>query len=121
MPSEPWFTVAQAAEVCGVDASTVRRWLANDQIPGARRRGIEHWQPWEIPLDGLVKTRRCTADARPSTASIRQADARRALDHERELEQLRRRITELEQLVDRLESHCDRQQRLIDTLTRAAA
>lgn len=35
----PTFTVGQAAELLGVSADTVRRWIDNGQIPGARTSG----------------------------------------------------------------------------------
>ena len=35
----PTFTVGQAAELLGVSADTVRRWVDNGQIPAARTQG----------------------------------------------------------------------------------
>src|SRR5258708_30728591 len=35
----PTFTVGQAAELLGVSADTVRRWVDNGQIPSARTAG----------------------------------------------------------------------------------
>lgn len=114
--ADVWFTPTEAASACGVDVTTIRRWISKDAIPGARRRGIEKWQQWLIPLDGLVQRGYCDASARPTSWTAKSAPNDAAGDSAKRIEGYERRITELEALVDRLEAHCDRQQRMLDQL-----
>ena len=107
--SEPRLTIAEAARLCGVSASTIRRYLAAGRFPGA------HQQPssipgqrglWRIPTQDLL-----AAGLRPGQAhgpdreqkneptSRRRggqpADDRvRELEHALELERTRRRAAE---------------------------
>ena len=107
--SRPSLTIAEAARLCGVSASTIRRYLAAGRFPSA------HQQPspipgqrglWRIPTQDLL-----AAGLRPGQARIpiqeeknepssrrtagQPGDVRiRELEHALELEQTRRRAAE---------------------------
>jgi hypothetical protein len=107
--SEPRLTIAEAARLCGVSASTIRRYLAAGRFPGA------HQQPspipgqrglWRIPTQDLLAAGLRPGQARlpdqeqnnePSsgqTADQPVADRVRELEHSLELERTRRRAAE---------------------------
>lgn len=110
--AETWFTPASAAQACGVDVATIRRRLRTGQIPGARRTGPQSWDPWEIPLSGLVAAGLCTnATANDAPTASPPADPPVG-----ELSAARHRIAELEALVASLEAICDQQRRLLDRM-----
>lgn len=77
MPSanELWYSVSEAAEVCGVDISAIRRRLARGDLPGARRKYAEVGQsPWEIPTSALVKAGLCSGAPLPPGAHKSRAE-----------------------------------------------
>ena len=105
----PSLTIAEAAQLCGVSASTIRRHLAAGRFPTA------HQQPspipgqrglWRIPTQDLVAARLRSGQApipgqelknQPSsgrTAGQPGDDRVRELEHALELERIRRRAAE---------------------------
>jgi hypothetical protein len=107
--SRPNLTIAEAARLCGVSASTIRRHLAAGRFPTA------HQQPspipgqrglWRIPTRDLLaaglRPRQARTpdpgqeDDRPSRQTVGQpgADRVRELEHALELERTRRRAAE---------------------------
>jgi excisionase family DNA binding protein len=106
--SRPTLTIAEAARLCGVSASTIRRYLAAGRFPGARQqsspipgqRGL-----WRIPTQDLLeaglrppqaRTPGREEDDRPSRQTVGQPvdDRVRELEHALELERTRRRAAE---------------------------
>ena len=57
LPPVSVFTVGQAAELLGVSADTVRRWVDSSQIPAVRSAGGQR------QLDGVALARFCAARA----------------------------------------------------------
>jgi helix-turn-helix protein len=108
LSSRPSLTVAEAARLCGVSASTIRRHLAAGRFPTA------HQQPspipgqrglWRIPTQDLLaaglrprqaQTPDREEDDRPSRQTVGQPgdDRVRELKHALELERTRRRAAE---------------------------
>ena len=107
--SEPRLTIAEAARLCGVSASTIRRYLAAGRFPGA------HQQPspipgqrglWRIPTQdllaaGLRSRQTRTPDQQQQHQPSRRrgtaqpaADRVRELEHALALERTRRRAAE---------------------------
>jgi hypothetical protein len=107
--SGPSLTIAEAARLCGVSASTIRRYLAAGRFPSA------HQQPspipgqrglWRIPTRDLLaaglRPRQARTpdpeqeDDRPSRRTVGQPgdDRVRELEHALELERTRRRAAE---------------------------
>ena len=107
--TEPSMTIAEAARLCGVSVSTIRRYLAAGRFPTA------HQQPgpipgqrglWRIPTQDLLaaglRPRQDRTPARDHndeplshrTAGQPVADRVRELEHALELERSRRRATE---------------------------
>jgi molybdopterin-binding protein len=67
----PTFTVGQAAELLGVSADTVRRWVDNGQVPGARTVGGRR------KLDGAALARfAAKRAASPSALAFAESSAR---------------------------------------------
>jgi excisionase family DNA binding protein len=110
----PPLTVAEAARVCGVSTSTIRRYLRAGRFPSARQAPSPvPGQPgqWRIPtkdlLDAGLDRRRPTPSGTPSgraddhqaTGELADAQAARdriqALEHALELERTRRQAAEL--------------------------
>jgi hypothetical protein len=107
--SQPSLTIAEAARLCGVSASTIRRYLAAGRFPSA------HQQPtptpgqrgaWRIPTQELLaaglrprqarrpdQAQKAEPSSRP-TAGPPGADRVRELEHALELERTRRRAVE---------------------------
>jgi hypothetical protein len=93
--TELWFSVSEAAEVCGVDVSTIRRRLARKELPGARRKYAELVQsPWEIPTSALVKAGLCTGSPLPPGAHKTRAE-----ELERLLQETRRELEDRDALI----------------------
>jgi hypothetical protein len=93
--SEPRLTIAEAARLCGVSASTIRRYLAAGRFPGA------HQQPspipgqrglWRIPTQDLLaaglrsRQTRTPDQQQQHQPSRRRGTAQPAADRVRELE-----------------------------------
>jgi hypothetical protein len=108
LSSRPSLTIAEAARLCGVSASTIRRYLAAGRFPTARQqsspipgqRGL-----WRIPTQDLLaaglrppqaRTPGREEDDRPSRQTVGQPvdDRVRELEHALELERTRRRAAE---------------------------
>ena len=107
--SGPSLTIAEAARLCGVSTSTIRRYLAAGRFPTARQqpspisgqRGL-----WRIPTQDLLAAGLRPGQAhRPDqeqkhepwsgrTAAQAGADRMRELEHALELERTRRRAAE---------------------------
>jgi hypothetical protein len=107
--SRPSVTIAEAARMCGVSTSTIRRYLSAGRFPTAHQQPSPipgQRGPWRIPTQELL-----TADLRPRQArrpdkeqknepsSRRTAgqpvdDRVRELEHALELERVRRRAAE---------------------------
>jgi hypothetical protein len=94
----PSLTVTEAAQQCGVSATTIRRYLAAGRFPTAQQRPspVPGQRPqWRIPTDDLLR-----AGLRPHQAGSPQhdqADARdriRELEHALEVERIRRQAAE---------------------------
>jgi excisionase family DNA binding protein len=107
--SRPSLTIAEAARLCGVSASTIRRFLAAGRFPAA------HQQPspiagqrglWRIPTQDLLvaglrprQTHRPDQEQQNQPSNRRRAgqpgaDRVRELEHALELERTRRRAAE---------------------------
>jgi Helix-turn-helix domain len=109
LSSRPSLTIAEAARLCGVSASTIRRYLAAGRFPTARQqpspipgqRGL-----WRIPTQDLLaaglrpgQAHRHDQQLRNQPSSRRTAaqpgdDRVRELEHALELERIRRRAAE---------------------------
>jgi hypothetical protein len=107
--SGPSLTIAEAARLCGVSASTIRRYLAAGRFPTAQRkpsaipgqRGL-----WRVPTQDLLAAGLRPGQARPPgqeqknepwsgrTAGQPGGDRVRELEHALELERTRRRAAE---------------------------
>lgn len=103
-------TVAEAAQVCGVSTSTIRRYLRGGRFPGARQAPSPvPGQPgqWRIPTDDILEA---GLDRQPLTPSGHAAqhqapgepagawadrDRVQALEHALELERTRRQAAEV--------------------------
>jgi hypothetical protein len=109
LSTEPSLTIAEAARMCGVSASTIRRYLAAGRFPGAHQppspipgqRGL-----WRIPTQDLLaaglrprQARTIDQVQKTEPSSHRPAgqpgdDRVRELEHALELERTRRRAAE---------------------------
>ena len=107
--SRPSLTIAEAARLCGVSASTIRRQLAAGRFPGAHQqpssipgqRGLWHIPPQDLLAAGLRPGQARLPDQEqehePSggrTAGQPDDDRVRELEHALELERIRRRAAE---------------------------
>jgi hypothetical protein len=110
---DPWagpsLTIAQAARLCGVSTSTIRRHLAAGRFPAAHQQPSPipgQRGPWRVPTQdllaaGLRPRQARTPDREPKdeppgrrTAGQPVADRVRELEHALELERTRRRAAE---------------------------
>jgi hypothetical protein len=107
--SRPSLTIAEAARLCGVSASTIRRQLAAGRFPGAHQqpssipgqRGLWHIPPQDLLAAGLRpgQARRPDQEQEHEPSGARTAgqpddDRVRELEHALELERTRRRAAE---------------------------
>src|SRR4029453_15251514 len=105
--SRPSLTIAEAARLGGVSASTIRRYLAAGRFPTAQQQSSPGQRgPWRIPTQDLLAAGLRPRQARtpdqvghdePSTrgtAGEPVDDRVRALEHALELERTRRRTAE---------------------------
>lgn len=112
---QAWVSPQQAAQICGVEISTIRRRLRSNAIPGAQRAGRDPWDPWRIPITGLIAAGLC------EPGSGEKLTAHDTLTHqaqrlENEIEHANERIKELETTIGRLEALIERQEKMIDQL-----
>jgi excisionase family DNA binding protein len=106
----PTLTVAEAAQVCGVSTSTIRRYLRAGRFPGARQdpsRLPGQPGPWRIPTEDLLGAGLDRQQPAPSghaeehqsaedpAAALAEGDRIRALEHALELERARRQAAEV--------------------------
>jgi excisionase family DNA binding protein len=106
----PTLTVAEAAQVCGVSTSTIRRYLRAGRFPSARQApNPAHGQPrqWRIPTQDILSagldrgrpTPSGGVDDHQATGEAADAwtvrDRVQALEHALELERTRRQAAEL--------------------------
>lgn len=106
----PTLTIAEAAQVCGVSTSTIRRYLRSGRFPNARQAPSPiPGQPgqWHIPTEDVLETGLERHPPRPSShAQERQttgepagagtaSDRVEALEHALELERTRRQAAEV--------------------------
>jgi excisionase family DNA binding protein len=110
-PQQPQtLTIAEAAQVCGLSTSTIRRYLRDGRFPGARQAPSPvPGQPrqWRIPTDDIVQaglerqqptpSRQAEQQQAPADPAGLWADRDRvqALEHALELERTRRQVAEL--------------------------
>ncbi|HYY80440.1 MAG TPA: helix-turn-helix domain-containing protein [Actinomycetes bacterium] len=90
----PALTISEAAQQCGVSASTIRRHLAAGRFPNAQQRPSPvpgQRGQWRIPADDLLR-----AGLRPHrrTADHDADDRVRELEHALEVERIRRQAAE---------------------------
>ena len=106
----PTLTIAEAAQLCGVSTSTIRRYLRAGRFPGARQQPSRvpgHSGQWRIPTEdlleaGLARQRPTPSghtEERQSAGDLAGAWADRdrveALEHALELERTRRQAAEV--------------------------
>jgi transposase len=106
----PTVTIAEAAQVCGVSTSTIRRYLRAGRFPGARQEPSRvPGQPrqWRIPTRDIVQagldrqqpTPSGHSEERPSAGdppdALAERDRVQALVHALELERTRRQAAEV--------------------------
>ena len=110
-PEQPQtLTVAEAAQVCGVSTSTIRRYVRGGRFPGARQDPSPvPGQPghWRIPTDDLVQAGLDRQQPTPSrhaeqhqvpadrAATSIDSDRVQALERALELERIRRQAAEV--------------------------
>jgi transposase len=107
---QPTVTIAEAAQVCGLSTSTIRRYLRDGRFPGARQAPSPvPGQPrqWRIPTRDIVQagldrqqpTPSGRAEERPSAGdppdAVADRDRVQALVHALELERTRRQAAEV--------------------------
>jgi excisionase family DNA binding protein len=110
-PQQPQtLTVAEAAQVCGISTSTIRRYLRAGRFPGARQapsRVPGHSGPWRIPTEDLLEAGLARQRPTPSghaeerqsagepAGALAEGDRVHALEHALELERSRRQAAEV--------------------------
>jgi excisionase family DNA binding protein len=110
-PQQPQtLTIAEAAQVCGLSTSTIRRYLRDGRFPGARQAPSPvPGQPrqWRIPTDDIVQASLDRQEPTPSGHSEQHQvpadsagtwadrDRVQALEHALELERTRRQAAEV--------------------------
>lgn len=109
MAKEPaGLTTKEAADACGVNTRTVKRWLTEGKLPNAKRVGPGKNAPWRFPLADFIALGKVT---KPESQSA--ADQREARDVDRlgsavpgeSPEVLKVKIEGLEKLIAQLEQN----------------